>query len=64
MADAEEEPVHVALGDLPSGEKEELIVSLASMVIHDSEKEFTVRCLAFYLSIIGSNSLFAPSSPG
>jgi hypothetical protein len=41
----EEAAVHTPFGDLPASEKEELIVSLASMVIHDSGKDFSVRLL-------------------
>ena len=55
MADEEapeEPPVHVALKDLPAAEKEELIASLAAIVISDTKikgeeeettAEFSVR---------------------
>lgn len=46
MADAEVEataPAHTPFGDLSQGAKDELIIGLAALVCHDSEKESTVR---------------------
>ena len=44
-------PVHTPFGELSSGAKQELIVGLAALVCHDSEKEFSVTdivCIILY----------------